>query len=144
MGVISSCRSGCAWTETGVTINTPDGTLFRIGIDTTLTLKMSWTNASFPFAPCPDPQSSILWYRKWNGTGWSAWKKVASSVASCASTSADVGCTTAASWSASSGVVYSKELFWCSKGVYQILWDHPCTGGGLKGMKARRKRVVVV
>lgn len=148
MGVLQSCRTGCTWTGTTVSVVQQDGNLFILGVDTTLTYRFKWFQCDFPCVPCPDPQQFTMWYRKWNKAtaSWGSYQKVKPNTAAgtCGAVNV-VRCTGTTSFNMNSSTNYFRELFWCERGIYQILMDSACTTGGLSAKaKARRKRVIVV
>lgn len=147
MGVIAPCRFSCGWTSATCNIVALQTDKFVIGVHTTVPWLFRWNQVPFPGSPCPDPQSGIIWYRKWDpvGLAWGAWAKVKGSTTSCTSAgSAVVRCTGTTTFNMAANTNYARSLFWCERGVYQVLIDHACTTGGILGSRARRKRVIVV
>lgn len=149
MGVIATCKTGCDWTSSPMNLQMPNGNVFRMDAPGTfsdeLKITMVWSHCTFPCSPCPSPQTMTLWFRKWNGSGWDAWKKVRGSVILCTpQVGKVVRCQDTVSFAMTAGVGYERFLWWCERGVFQILADTDCTTGDFKSCRARRVRVIVV
>lgn len=148
MGVVLPCFLPCAWTETQVSTQEPDGRYYIIQRDDTLTFDFSWENGGFPFVPCPDPQAFIYYYRKKNSGAetWSAWTILRKNTIPpiCGPVGQKVVRTSGDNkQTASSGVTYTREIWFCEKGIYEVLVDSDCTVGGKDKWKARPIRVHV-
>ncbi len=149
MGVVTPCLAGCDWSGSPMNIQMPGGNepvMFAPGqFSDELEITMSWSHCNFPCSPCASPQTMTLWFRKWNGSGWAAWKKVRGSVTTCSSQAGKlVRCRTTVSFKMTAGQSYTRDLWFCERGVFQILADTDCTTGDFKKCRARRVRVIIV
>ncbi len=148
MGVFTECKAGCDWASSPMQISTGGITHYRMEHagppGDTITFSMTWQHCNFPCSPCPSPQTMTMWFRKWDGSGWGAWKKVRGSVVLCTPQVGKViRSTGTVSFAMTAGVTYEREVFWCERGVFQVLAETDCTPGGIKPMRARRRRVIV-